>query len=321
MKRKLIAAAAAALSAMLLFTACGSGNSQSASAAKAPEEAKEEVTEAPAETKEEVTEAPEETKEEVTEAPEEVKEEVTEAPKETEAPTPEPTEEPKEETPEETKEDTAEDKKDSEVNPYAWLGLEDMPKCDYVDILSTYHYISVYDTYTMGFVVEETYAVDGINSYKENKNMRVYSVDGKNISINDAAKNYMEMDMSGTATAGEAAANLEHYKTEGINAFGRHFVGTGKGTIPLYSDEGDTAEYEYYEFDYPEQAEYGMETNEYWFMKDGDVFAISTHSVMGKTEIDSTNVIKSMSGDIPEGTIVYPDISELKDYTDLAAEE
>ena len=213
-----------------------------------------------------------------------------------------PAEAPEEEEPEEA----------AEVHPYAWLGMEDMPECPYMDILATYHYIQVYDTYVMSFVTEETYAVDGANTYKGNENSRVYSVDGKVLSISENSKIYMEQDMGSLADS--ANKSIEMSKERGENMFGRRFTGTGTEAVPIYSDGGDTAEYEYYEFDYPDVESTGSTMIERYYMKDGDVFAVYTKTTMGEAEAAHTNVIKSMSGDIPEGTFDFPDLSGYEKY-------
>ena len=46
------------------------------------------------------------------------------------------------------------------------------------------------------------------------------------------------------------------------------------------------------------------------YMKDGDVYAIYTEATMGDTVVSSTEVIKKMTGDIPENTFELPDLSK-----------
>ncbi len=187
-----------------------------------------------------------------------------------------------------------------------------MPKCDYMDLFSTYHYIETYDNYTMGYMIEETMAVDGINTCKENKNNRTYSIGGMALSVNDSAKMYSQYDASSLAE--EAAANMESAMETGTNIYGRAFAGTGAEAIPQYSDGGDTAEYEYYEFNYPDMEEYGTYMTERYYMKDGDVFAILTRTTLGDSEYDTVKVIKSISGDIPDGTFDLPDLTGYEEY-------
>ena len=324
MKRKIAALSATVLSIALIFTACGSGNNatdeaqnkgtgaevtqQSKVEEKVKEEVKEAVEEVKEEVKEEVEKVKEELKEETAEAGEEVKEEIEEIEEEVQEEVQQAKEEEKEEAKEEKEEPDGDDAGENGSSPYAWLGMPEMPKCDYMDALASYHYIETYDNYAMGLKIEETNAVDGINTYKENKNTRVYSIDGHAVSVNDSAKVYSEMEM-GDAEA--AKKSLEEAMASGENVFGRHFVGTGSEAIPLYSDEGDTAEYEYYEYDYPEGEEYSYSTIERYYMKDGDVFAIYTKVIVGDAglETETTKVIKSVSTEIPEGTFELPDLT------------
>lgn len=201
-----------------------------------------------------------------------------------------------------------------EVDPYAWLGLQDMPKCNYLDIYSTNHYIQTCDIYAMSIVTEETKAADGINTYQESSGSRVYSIDGKVLSVNDDTKMYMESDMGSLAEL--AKEEMESAQKNGTNTSGRAFVGTGSSQIPVYSESGDTAEYEYYEYNYPE-AEDTLDTSiiERYYMKDGDVFAIYTKTILSEdNEFESTQVIKSISGDIPEGTFDLPDLTGYEEY-------
>lgn len=193
----------------------------------------------------------------------------------------------------------------SDVNPYSWLGLQDMPKCNYLDIISTGHYIQVSDLTALGITIEQTEAVDGVNTYTGNQNTRTYSVDGKILSITEATKNYSESDISSMIET--AKENQEKAMAEGTDTSGRNFVGTGKGAIPGL--ENDTVEYEYYEYDYPDGKEAGTEMTERYYMKDGDVYAIYEKAALGEAEIESLKVIKSISGDIPAGTFDLPDLS------------
>lgn len=226
--------------------------------------------------------------------------------------TPEPSEAGQEATTATVKEENVEEATtEAKVHPYAWMGLEDMPECSYLDILSSMHYIQTYKAYTMSIESEGTEAVDGINTYTENSGTRVYSVDGKITSINDNAKIYMEYDSSGPAET--AKENLNKAMETGMNVYGRHFLGTGSSKIPEYSEKEDDSEYEYYEYDYPEAEKVSKaKILERFYMKDGDVFAVYKKTSTGKTELEQTHVIQSMSGDIPEGTFDLPDLS---DYT------
>ena len=201
-----------------------------------------------------------------------------------------------------------------EVHPYAWLGLQDMPTCDYVDILVSNHYYKKSAMYVkdMSYVGKEINAVDGINTFKDDGNSKTYSIGGKITSINENSKTYMEEDMSDMAEA--AAENYEKAMEEGTNMPGRSFVEKGSGTIPVYSEQaGDKGEYEYYEYHYPELEKNGEDSyTERFYMKDGDVFVIYNKTVWGDTVIESAEAIKKMTADIPDGTFDVPDLTGYK---------
>lgn len=193
------------------------------------------------------------------------------------------------------------------VHPYAWMGLQDMPKCNYLDILSTNNYIQVYDTYVLGIKAEVTDACEGLKSYQKNQSNLSYNLEGMIYSLNTDAKQYAQVDM--TAAIPDVKAAMEKSMSEGINSKGRALQGTGKSAVPLYSDEsGDNAEYEYYEY------KTGDSVLERFYMKDGDVFAVYTQTHAGETDLESTNVIKSISADVPADLFVLPDLS---DYTKI----
>ena len=195
------------------------------------------------------------------------------------------------------------------------MGLQDIPQCNYLDILATNHYIQTYDNYVSSFSVEETAAVDGINTYTENKNERSYSIDGKVLSINENSKIYIEQDVSSIIE--EAKANLQAAMEQGTNLQGRSFVAEGTGTIPLVADaeNGDAAEYSYYEYNYPEAEALGTPMTERYYMKDNDVYAIYQSVSYGDDiNMESVKVIKNISGEIPEGTFELPDLSGYSKY-------
>ena len=50
------------------------------------------------------------------------------------------------------------------------------------------------------------------------------------------------------------------------------------------------------------------------YVKDGDVFASYSKTTLGETELESTEVIKSVSADVPDDLFVVPDLSG---YTNL----
>ena len=68
-----------------------------------------------------------------------------------------------------------------EVNPYAWLGFQDIPECDYMDALASNHYYKKSEVHIDGlsYVSKQINAVDGINTYKEDESSKVWSVGGK----------------------------------------------------------------------------------------------------------------------------------------------
>lgn len=98
------------------------------------------------------------------------------------------------------------------------------------------------------------------------------------------------------------------------NISGRAFVGTGSEAIPIYSEQaGDKDEYEYYEYNYPEfEKDSDNKEVERVYLKDGDVFAIYKKITMGDTVVSSTEIIKKISKDIPDGTFKLPDLSKYK---------
>ena len=217
--------------------------------------------------------------------------------------------------------DTAEQSSESitvktpeEVHPYAWLGLEAMPKCNYLDLVASNHYVMVSDFYALSVVTEQTEAVDGINTYTGNGASRTYSIDGVTYSINESSKMYMEYDMSSSAEI--SRASIENSMANGINTSGRVYSTTGKGSIPLYSDRtGDTAEYEYYEYITDSSADTVInKLTERFYLKDGDVFAVYQMSEVSTLSTESLKVIKSISSDIPEDMLTVPDLTDYKKY-------
>lgn len=197
----------------------------------------------------------------------------------------------------------------SDVQPYAWLGLQDMPKCNYLDIISTGKYIKTVDHSAMGITVEQTEAKDGSDSLTKNPNSATYSVNGKVVSINESSKIYMEYDTGSLAET--AKGTYEEAMKDGTNIIGRKFVEKGKGAIP---GSDDSTEYEYYEYNYPDAEEAGTSTTERFYMKDGDVYAVWQKVKLGETEVESIETIKSISGDIPAGTFDLPDLSGYQKY-------
>lgn len=196
---------------------------------------------------------------------------------------------------------------DVSTSSYAWLGLQDIPSCDYLDALCTYHYYREYTSYVSSYAIKSTEAVDGINNFKRTDTTRTYSVDGKVITFNDSSKTYMEYDM-GSGFVEQARSNMEQAMAEGTNMVGRAFVTTGSGAIPVYSEtEDDQTEYEYYEYNYPAYEENDYQIVERFYMKDGDVFAFyQATSTKGGDPMEMTEVIHSMSGEIPEETFDIP---------------
>lgn len=191
-------------------------------------------------------------------------------------------------------------------HPYEWLGLEAIPECRYLDILSTNHYYQVYDTYVLGTKREVVDAASGIDAYHLDAGTKSLTVGGMIYSISEEAEAYMEYDM--TDSVAQAKANMENALANGINMTGRSFEDTGRSTVPLYAEaEGDSTEYEYYEF---LTSNPGVsERTERFFIKDGDVFAIYSATTTGDAVTETTDVIKSITADIPAGTFDIPDLS------------
>ena len=85
---------------------------------------------------------------------------------------------------------------EEEVHPYAWLGFQDIPKCDYLDILATNHYYQKSEEYIDGlsYISKQITAVDGINRYEKEDDRETYYIDGKVTVVNGESKSYMEQD-------------------------------------------------------------------------------------------------------------------------------
>jgi hypothetical protein len=181
-----------------------------------------------------------------------------------------------------------------------------MPQCKYLDILCTNYYYQVYDMYSSGVKYEVVDAAAGIDAFQEDEYTKTLTVGGMIYSIGKNAETYMQYDM--TSMADQAQQTMEYALANGTNMKGRAFQDTGRSTIPLYAEaEGDNTEYEYYE--YLTSNPGVSELTERFFMKDGDVFAIYSLTVAGETTLESTNVIKSITADIPDGVFEIPDLS------------
>lgn len=208
-----------------------------------------------------------------------------------------------------TPESTSAPEPEPAVSPYAWQGLQDMPKCRYLDLYCSYHFYLKSETYVMGLVAEQVQAVDGINSYTSSSGSESWSIDGKILSVNHNSKIYAEYDLGEQMTA-EGAVNMRKAMDEGTNMIGREFVGKGTESIPEYSEHGDTAQYEYYEYTTDvenDAADYTVK--ERFYMKDGDVFAIYQGIKTGSTEIVTVSVVKTISPDIPKDIFELPDLT------------
>ena len=192
------------------------------------------------------------------------------------------------------------------VHPYAWLGLSDMPECNYLDILSANHYYQVYDVYESSGKTETEEAADGIDSCLITENSRSLALNGMFYFIDEDEKTVAQYDNTGSVA--EAQAYMESVLAQGTNIKGRAFNDTGRSTIPLYAAASDdAAEYEYYE--YLSTNDSGNEVTERFFMKDGDVFAIYTKTVAEDSVTESTKVIKSITADVPAALFLTPDLS------------
>lgn len=195
---------------------------------------------------------------------------------------------------------------------YAWIGLQDLPKCQYGDALASAHYIMKYSYMGGGYHTDTTEAVDGVNSFTGTEGTMAYSIDGHYLGINIPAKLYWEREDK-TSDA-DAKNRQKAAMASGDNSVGRVFKSKGQGAIPKYSDWcNDPAEYEYYEYDYPEMAKNGMTKIERFYMKDGEVLAIYYEEIVFDEVINSYTLhIQSVSQDIPAGTF---DLPSLDGYT------
>ena len=197
------------------------------------------------------------------------------------------------------------------VNPYAWLSFQDIPECDFMNALASNHYYKESEVHIkdLSYVSKQINAADGINSYKEDEYSKVWSVDGKMLSVNESSKSYMEQEMSDISE--DRKEILKSAMEEGTNLYGRELKDTGKEVVPIQEDDKD--EYEYYEYYYPEMEESSdNSTIERYYLKDGDVFAIYTKTALGETVVESTEIIKKMSEDVPDGIFNLPDVSDYK---------
>ena len=129
------------------------------------------------------------------------------------------------------------------------------------------------------------------------------------LSVNESSKSYMEQEMSDISE--DRKEILKSAMEEGTNLYGRELKDTGKEVVPIQEDDKD--EYEYYEYYYPEMEESSdNSTIERYYLKDGDVFAIYTKTALGETVVESTEIIKKMSEDVPDGIFNLPDVSDYK---------
>ncbi len=211
---------------------------------------------------------------------------------------------PEEDTPSEPVQNEV--KEPEPVHPYAWLGLEGMPACNYLDIISTNRYYEVYDLYEAGGTAEVIDAADGIDALQERDGVKSLTVGGWVYSIDENAKTYRVDDMS--QLAAQAKASMDYAMENGVNMTGRQFNDTGASAVPLLPDDG--AEYEYYEF---VTSNPGVnEITERFFLKDGDVYAVYTLTRQGERTEERTKRIRSVTADVPAGTF---DVPELSQYT------
>ncbi|MBR6230825.1 MAG: hypothetical protein IKR00_02700, partial [Lachnospiraceae bacterium] len=195
---------------------------------------------------------------------------------------------------------------ETNVQKYAFLGLQDMPECNYLDALSSFRYYMVIDSYQGDSVTEEIYVTDGVDSFRSDVSTYYYTIDGHYLMIdkNTGDRTEMEIDPSVLEQSKKQIEDIKNTGTPILSA--RQFQTKGKGVIPIYSNCGDNNEYDYYEY-LTDQS--GFSLTERYYMKDGDVFAIWNKSVSGQFETEKTQVIKEMTGEIPEGILEFPDIS------------
>ena len=193
---------------------------------------------------------------------------------------------------------------------YAWLGMQDMPRCHYIDAVASAHYYREFVYISTGNVYSETVeAVDGVNIYYGTQYTRSYTIDGRSIGFNDSAMVYSEREDN--SSAAEAAEALAQAVAAGENVSGRAFAEAGRGPVPAGYDYffDDVSDYDYYEFHYPATEEYGLRKIERYYMRNGDVFAIYFEESFGEEILsDYTEVIRSITTEIPEGVFDLPDL-------------
>lgn len=181
------------------------------------------------------------------------------------------------------------------VSPYAWLGYAELPQNNYFDIIATGCFYRTYDVYTLGLVSHQVQASDIKNQYQfDGGNNITLNLNGMTYVLNQKNKTYFKRDATSIwATTLETQANN---REKGINSTGKKFVTKGVGPVPLLCENGDAADYTYYEF----LADSSTTDNpctlrDRIYFKDGDVYAIHTLVTMGTTETEMTEVITEVS--------------------------
>lgn len=205
---------------------------------------------------------------------------------------------------------TAEPPEEKAVSPYAWLGYEELPQCNYFDIMATGVFYREYDSYITGYSVPTVQASDGVNTYQFDGSNINLNLNGMVYGLGVRGKQYMEKDM--TETYKSTLAKQNENRINGVDATGKEFTGTGNEPVPLLSDSGDAASYEYYEFT---SEQMGMTLRERIYFKDGDVYAIHQLITMGENSTELTEVIKLVSGEPDPALFALPD--DFAEYTPI----
>ena len=196
------------------------------------------------------------------------------------------------------------------VSPYAWLGYEELPQCNYFDIMATGVFYREFDSHISGYSVPTVQASDGVNTYQFDGSTISLNLNGMVYSLNVRGKQYIEKDMTATYQSTLAAQNEN--RMNGVDAAGKEFAGTGNEPVPLLSDSGDSADYEYYEFTGEQM---GATLRERIYFKDGDVYAIHQLFTMGENTTELTEVIKLVSAKPDPALFALP--ADFDEYTPM----
>ena len=196
------------------------------------------------------------------------------------------------------------------VSPYAWLGYGELPQCRYFDIMATGVFYREYDSYISGYSLSTVQASDGVNTYQSDGGNISLNLNGMVYSLSVRSKQYMQKDM--TAAYQSTLATQNENRVNGVDTTGKEFAGTGAEPVPLLSDGGDSASYEYYEFT---SEQLGMTLRERIYFKDGDVYAIHQLVTVGESTTELTEVIRLVSAEPDPALFTLP--ADFDEYTPI----